>query len=69
MTDDEANEWYAQFLRELPHWERLKKEHKRGSSGTCTCPRCGEECVWSIASVNGHLWAKCRTDGCVSFME
>jgi hypothetical protein len=42
---------------------------KRGVSGSIDCPICGKELHYSVASCNGHIHARCETDGCVSFME
>jgi len=32
-------------------------------------PICGADLGYSVASVNGHIWAACKTDGCVRFMQ
>lgn len=43
---------------------------RRGSGGSIDCPICGVlgSLVFSIAH-NGHVHAKCRTAGCVAWME
>lgn len=68
----EEAEWeriLAQHVAERPHWEKIRRENPRGSSGVCKCPRCGGECQWSIAFTNGHMHVRCRTDDCIAFME
>ena len=44
--------------------------HRRGSGGTIDCPICGTlgALAFSVA-YNGHIHAKCRTAGCVAWME
>ena len=45
----------------------LKKGH--GGNGTCECPVCHGVLHFSVASYNGHLWGKCETEGCMSWMQ
>lgn len=43
---------------------------KRGVSGKIACPVCNTgELAYSVAGINGHIWAKCSTEDCVSWME
>ena len=44
---------------------------KRGVGGTIDCPICGKPGALSftVAKVNGHVWAQCKSDGCVAWME
>lgn len=67
--EKELQEMMDQFEKELPFWSRIKQENKRGTQGICKCPRCDQDCHWSIAGLNGHLWVKCSTENCVAFME
>lgn len=69
QIEQETEELFAQTVKEFPYWDQLKSRHPRGAQGTCECPRCGGACRFSIASCNGHLHVRCRTDGCISFME
>lgn len=39
-----------------------------GGQGFINCPICKGQLGYSVASVNGHIWGKCKTDGCVSWM-
>jgi len=46
----------------------LKKGH--GGTGQVKCPACDAGQInYSVAYVNGHMWACCTTDGCVMWME
>lgn len=39
-------------------------------TGKMPCPVCdGGTLAWSRASLNGHVWGSCSTDGCVAWME
>ena len=43
---------------------------KRGVRGAIDCPCCqGGRLSYSVAGINGHIWAGCSTKGCVSWME
>lgn len=54
----------------MPLVARIKKDHKgEWWSGVERCPVCGMALVMSIAAHNGHVWGKCETEGCVSWME
>lgn len=41
----------------------------RGGAGEIACPICDGRLRYSVAGVNGHMWARCDTAGCVSWME
>lgn len=42
----------------------------KGGRGELACPCCdGGTLRYSVASYNGHMHAKCTTQGCVSWME
>lgn len=45
----------------------LRQGH--GGHGTTTCPVCNGVLHFSVASVNGHLWGKCETEDCMSWMQ
>lgn len=43
---------------------------KRGVDGTIDCPACGTGKVrFAVAGINGHIWAKCSTQGCAEWVE
>jgi hypothetical protein len=50
---------------------REHTKRQRGVQGDMTCPCCKLEMglQFSVASYNGHIRARCRTAGCVSFMQ
>lgn len=42
----------------------------KGGKDSLPCPSgCGGTVHYSVASLNGHIWGKCTTEGCVSWME
>lgn len=41
-----------------------------GGTGQIPCSRCGTGTLhYSVSSFNGHMWGKCSTEGCLSWME
>lgn len=53
------------------HADALAKGFKKGNGGSsdCECPRCGKRLRYTIAALNGHMWAKCETEGCAAWIE
>ena len=41
----------------------------KSDGGCMDCPKCGQGLRWSKARCNGHIHAKCDTEGCLSWME
>lgn len=41
----------------------------RGGAASIACPICGGMLTYVVAAYNGHMHAKCETEGCVSWME
>lgn len=41
----------------------------RGKQEVIDCPACGGRLHLSQAASNGHVWGKCETEDCVSWME
>lgn len=41
----------------------------KGGSGVVECPKCGGRLHWSKAAVNGHIWGRCETKGCLSWIQ
>lgn len=37
--------------------------------GTIECPKCNGQLNYTRASSNGHVWGKCKTDNCLSWMQ
>jgi len=40
-----------------------------GVEGDIECPYCCGKLRYSVASLNGHIWGQCSTEGCVRWME
>lgn len=39
------------------------------NTGTVSCPKCyAGQVHYSKAKLNGHIWGKCSTEGCISWM-
>ena len=55
----------------LPVVGQIKRDHKGKSwTGKVPCPTgCGGILALSHAALNGHVWGRCSTDGCVCWME
>ena len=41
----------------------------RGIASSCECPICKGKLYYRRAGCNGHIWARCETEGCVAWME
>lgn len=48
---------------------RIKPKPKTDRSDVLECPKCKGRLHVMQAAYNGHVRAKCETEGCVSFME
>lgn len=46
-----------------------RKKPPCGKSEVVKCPACQGRLHLSQAASNGHVWGKCETSGCVSWME
>lgn len=38
------------------------------SSGTIECPTCEKRLHFTVAKINDHIWGRCETEGCMSWM-
>jgi hypothetical protein len=70
-AENEAMEThFKQFQLTLPLIERIKREHKDEDwQGVEVCPVCQGRLHLSITAYNGHVWGKCDTEDCLSWME
>lgn len=60
----------ARLQRTLPLLEKIKTEYAgKNWSGVVVCPECGGQLRLSHAAINGHVWCKCATEGCLAWME
>lgn len=67
---DEINAHTEKFKATLPIIKKVKEQHKGEDwQGTEDCPVCEAPLHLRHAKINGHVWGKCETDNCVSFME
>lgn len=54
----------------IPLCQRIKREHKgKNWQGVEVCPACKGRLHLSHSALNGHVWGKCETKGCVSWVE
>lgn len=75
QTAAEADAEDAEFEARFAHIKAARAEivqrhgKQRGVSGQVRCPACSGLLAYSIAAYNGHIHARCETDGCVSWIE
>lgn len=71
QADDlEFEEAMARFMLAGPLLRKIKAEHKGTNwSGVVECPSCNGRLHLSHAKCNGHIWGKCETEGCLSWIE
>ena len=50
-------------------WRTWTKSHRVAKQGVIECPACKGRLHLSQAAYNGHVWGKCETKDCVSWME
>lgn len=76
VTREEAEEKVksadASFERIAKCLKAIKEKHgkSRGLADSMPCPTgCGGTLGYSIAGSNGHVWGRCSTQGCASWMQ
>jgi len=83
LPDDVARMAGAEFHKAMAPEERESAEEigriliargtlgdpQRPGRGSVPCPICGEGHLRYVVHENGHIWAKCTTEGCVSWVE
>lgn len=50
-------------------WKTWTEENRVSKQGVIECPKCKGKLHLSQAAYNGHVWGKCETEGCVSWMQ
>lgn len=50
-------------------WRTWSKQNRVAKEGVIECPACKGRLHLSQAAYNGHVWGKCETKGCASWME
>ena len=80
MTIDKNSEKYKKMLEESKFVDtaiRLIINHtgakpnepgNKGARGIVICPKCNGELMYTVASINGHIWGKCKTKDCIQWM-
>ncbi len=70
ISNARANAAVVRLKASFPLIDRVKKLH-RGEDwkGVETCPVCSGKLHMTHAKFNGHVWGKCETDDCLSWME
>lgn len=65
-----SEEMFARHAKAMTVIAKVKKEHKGQIwQGVEVCPVCGGKLHMSHAAVNGHVWGRCETKDCLSWME
>ena len=57
------------FTIVMPVVGEWRKKPPRGKQEIIECPACKGRLHLTQAASNGHVWGKCETKGCVSWME
>jgi hypothetical protein len=71
-ADEEAIWARHSLAHRAAHDDAKVKKFGKGQGGadSCPCPVCEKGRIYSrVAAYNGHMHARCETDGCVSWME
>lgn len=53
----------------VSQWRTWSKKNRVAKQEVIECPACKGRLHLSQAAYNGHVWGKCETEGCVSWME
>ena len=54
-------------INTLKAFMRIKKTEL--DSGSVDCTQCDKKIQFRVAKLNGHVWAKCETSGCIHFNQ
>lgn len=61
---------YTGKVREWHEANRWDRKNPKAATGKVPCEVCGKgEIHLTMAAYNGHVWGKCTTEGCISWME
>lgn len=70
QNEKEIQKAINEFKTVLPIVAEVKKKHKGKSwKGVEVCPVCKGSLHLTHAAINGHVWGKCETEGCLAWME
>ncbi len=68
--DHETDQLVKRMKTTLPLIAKVKAEHEgKDWQGTERCPACGGTLHLTHSSYNGHVWGRCETTDCLSWME
>jgi len=67
MTPEEEQEFAKTFSHMIDALALIEKE--KGEKGVIECPACNNDLQWTRAKINGHVWGKCKTENCLSWMQ
>lgn len=74
-TVEEEKAWKKELDEEFKFMNAAIKairEHDKAnqdkSPRLIECPKCKGDLRYSIAKLNGHIWGKCETEGCLQWM-
>lgn len=65
----ETNEAMAKHILVIPFVSEWRKKPPRGKQEVVECPACKGRLHLSQSAGNGHVWGRCQTKGCVSWIE
>jgi len=66
--EDKANTNHEYVVIALQTIKEINKDIKKDKEGVIVCPQCKGKLHYSIVGYNGHIWGKCETKGCISWM-
>ena len=68
--EQEFKQMEDRFIRVGPIVANIKEKHKGENwSGTVECPVCKGKLHLKHTGYNSHVWGKCETENCLSWME
>ena len=65
MTEEESHNNFFKAMELC----RIDAKGERGIEGTIECPACKGTLHYSIAGTNGHMWGRCETKDCLTWMS
>jgi hypothetical protein len=72
-SDESIRKFMVAYSGKVREWREANKwdrKNPKAASGEVPCEVCGTgKILLSMAAYNGHVWGKCTTDGCVSWVE
>jgi hypothetical protein len=71
LTEDELTKKKQEITESSKHLFTAVVEIRKTKlqQGHIECPKCKDELHFSVAKSNGHIWAKCKTPNCLSWIS